>query len=89
METKNEYNSCKSNSCESCLMPFKNDPSNNNRENPKYCSLCFNHGKLCYEGDLKGFQKICFKQMRKNGFGYIKASVFAWMIRFAPRWKRK
>jgi len=69
-------------------MPFNMDPMGDNRENPRYCSYCFKGGKLCYEGDLKGFQKVCYEQMRKNGTSPIKAKFFAWMIRFAPRWKK-
>lgn len=72
------------NSCESCLMPFKNDPGT--RENDRYCSLCFRDGKLCYKGDLKGFQKVCYESMRNHGMPLLKAKFFTWMIRFAPRW---
>lgn len=75
--------------CESCLMPFNRDPMGDRRENPQYCSYCFKDGRLCYEGDLKGFQKICYEQMRKDGMSGIKAGFFSWMIRFAPRWRNK
>lgn len=71
--------------CESCLMPLAQDPGT--RESEKYCSYCFKDGKLCYEGDLKGFQKICYEGMRKQGMGALKAKFFAFMVRFAPRWK--
>ncbi len=70
--------------CESCLMPFEKDLGV--RESDKYCSLCYKDGKLCYEGNLKDFQKICYDNMRKGGMGYLKATFFTWMIRFAPRW---
>ena len=73
-------------SCESCLMPFSQDKGV--RENDKFCSLCFNHGKLCYEGtDVKVFQKHCYQAMKDNGMNPILARVFTFMIRFAPRWK--
>lgn len=74
-------------SCESCLMPFEKDPGV--RENDRYCSYCFQNGKLCYEGhDLKEFQRIAYENMRKNGTPLILAKFFAFMIRFAPRWKK-
>jgi hypothetical protein len=73
-------------SCESCLMPFSKDPGV--RENPRYCSYCFNGGKLCYEGtDLKEFQRISYENMRKHGTGTVMAWVYSYMIRFAPRWR--
>ncbi len=68
-------------------MPFSKDTGV--RENPLYCSLCFSGGKLCYEGnDLKEFQRVCYESMRKNGIGALKAKLFTFMIRFAPRWKK-
>lgn len=73
--------------CESCLMPFANDDGV--RENPKYCSYCFRDGKLCFEGNLKEFQKYVYKAMReKKGINPLKAMFYTWMIRFAPRWKK-
>jgi len=30
--------------CENCLIPFAKDPGH--RESEKYCSLCFENGKL-------------------------------------------
>lgn len=74
--------------CESCLMPFSKDTGV--RENEKYCSLCFNNGKLAYEGnDLKEFQKACYTSMRAHGMNPLKATFFTFMIRFAPRWKKQ
>jgi hypothetical protein len=67
-------------------MPFSKDPGV--RESDKYCSLCYKNGKLCYEGDLKGFQDICYKAMTRSGMNKIKAKIFTWMIRFAPRWRK-
>ena len=73
--------------CESCMMPFDKDTGV--RESDKYCSLCFKNGKLCYEGnDLKEFQAVCYKSMRLRGIGLLKAKLFTFMIRFAPRWKK-
>lgn len=77
---------CK-NQCQSCLMPFSKDPGI--REDSRYCSYCFKEGKLCYEGDLKGFQKIVYKAMRDKGINPISATFYTWMIRFAPRWSKK
>ncbi len=74
--------------CESCMMPFSKDTGI--RENEKYCSLCFKNGKLCYEGnDLKEFQKIAYESMIGRGTNKLLAKFFAFMIRFAPRWKKK
>lgn len=76
-----------SQSCESCLMPFSKDPGV--RESDKYCSYCYKDGKLCYEGtDLKEFQKACYQAMVGKGMNPLKARLFAFMIRFAPRWKK-
>ena len=75
----------KKDSCQSCLMPFSKDPGV--REDARYCSYCFKNGKLCYEGNLQGFQKVCYEAMVKNGMNKIKAKFFAWLIKFAPRWK--
>ena len=67
-------------------MPFAKDSGI--RESDKYCSLCFKDGKLSYEGnDLKLFQKVCYENMVKGGMNRFKAKFFAYMIKFAPRWK--
>ncbi len=74
-------------SCESCLMPFDKDPGV--RESDRYCSLCFQDGKLCYEGsDLKEFQNAAYEGMLAHGTNKYLAMFYAWMIRFAPRWKK-
>lgn len=76
------------NTCESCLMPFKNDPGV--RESERYCSLCFKDGRLCYEGNnLKEFQKISYDGMVQRGMNPFLATLYAFMIRFAPRWRKK
>lgn len=74
--------------CESCMMPLDKDPMGDKRESDKYCSYCYKDSKLCYEGDLKGFQKVCYQEMRKHGIGPLKATFFTWMIKYAPRWKK-
>ncbi len=69
-------------------MPFSKDQGI--RENPKYCSLCFKNGSLCYEGnDLKEFQRVCYENMIKSGTSKLVAKFFTFMIRFAPRWRSK
>lgn len=76
--------------CESCLMPFKKDPLGDKRESQRYCSYCFNNGKLCYEGtDLKEFKREMVKAIVARGESRIKAHFFAFMAGFAPRWKKK
>ena len=78
----------KNTSCQSCLMPFTKDRGS--REDDRYCSLCFKNGQLCYQGNsLQEFQNICYANMRKSGIPFLLAKFYAWMIRFAPRWKNK
>ena len=73
--------------CESCLMPFDKDPGK--RESDRYCSLCYRNGRLCYEGnDLKEFQRICYQAMRERGINPLLATIYTFMIRFAPRWRQ-
>jgi hypothetical protein len=68
-------------------MPFDKDTGR--RESEKYCSLCFHDGKLCYEGtDVKEFQRVCYENMVKGGMNKILARFYAFLIRFAPRWKK-
>jgi hypothetical protein len=74
-------------SCESCLMPFSKDTGM--REDARYCSYCFKDGKLCYEGDLKGFMKTVYEGMRSHGVNPITSYFFSRMVRFAPRWRGK
>jgi hypothetical protein len=68
-------------------MPFSQDPGK--RESDQYCSFCFKDGKLCYEGDLKGFQKQAYQGMRQRGMNPILASIFTFAVRFAPRWRQQ
>lgn len=76
--------------CESCMMPFKNDPLGANREHEKHCSFCYRDGKLCYQGnDVRGFKKAMIADMVSRGEPKIKAWIFAWMAGFAPRWKKR
>lgn len=73
--------------CESCFMPFDKDPGT--RESDQYCSYCFKNGGFVYDGgSLKEFQRLSYEGMRSGGMSPMKAKVFAWMIRFAPRWKK-
>lgn len=69
-------------------MPFSKDTGV--RENEMYCSYCFKNGELCYKGnDLKEFQKIAYDSMIANGTNKYLAKLYTFMIRFAPRWKKK
>lgn len=71
-------------------MPLDEEHGQMNRENERYCTYCFKDGKLCYEGnDLKAFQRRSYEAMVGHGIGKCKAKFFAWMIRFAPRWRKK
>lgn len=74
--------------CESCMMPFKKDPKGADREHQKYCSYCYENGKLNYEGDdVKEFKKAMIEAMVSRGENKTKARIFAFMAGFAPRWK--
>jgi hypothetical protein len=66
-------------------MPLDKDTGESGSK--KYCSYCAQDGKLIYDGDLKGFQAASYIGMREGGMGWLKAKIFTWMIRFAPRWK--
>lgn len=70
-------------------MPFAKDPMGDNHEHPDYCSYCYKGGGFCYQGDLKGFKKVCYAGMRSLGVPPLKAVFFTWMVRFAPRWNTK
>lgn len=68
-------------------MPFKMDEGT--RESENYCSYCFKDGELCYKGtDLKEYQTFVYEAMLKRGMWKPKAKFFAWIIRFAPHWKK-
>lgn len=76
--------------CESCLMPLDEKHGQMDRENERYCNLCFRDGKLCYEGDdVKKFQRHAYEGMRNNGVGPLAARFFVFLIRFAPRWRNR
>ena len=69
-------------------MPFDKDPGQ--RESDKYCSLCFKDGKFCFEGDnLNEFQKACYEGMKARGMNPLIAKFYTFMVRFAPRWRKK
>ena len=76
--------------CESCLMPFAKDPKGASREHERYCSYCFTDGKLAYEGtDAQEFKREMIKAMVTRGESRLKATIFAFMAGFAPRWKKR
>ena len=72
-------------SCESCLMPFDSDPGK--RESERYCSYCFQDGKLCYEWDLTWFKQVCYEWMLKRWIKKPIAKFYTFCVGFAPRWK--
>ena len=76
------------NNCDSCLMPFNKDPGK--RELDIYCSLCFKNGELLYKGnDVEEFKKICYQGMLDRGINKYLAKLYAFIIGFAPRWRKK
>jgi hypothetical protein len=67
-------------------MPAKKDPGK--PESHRYCSLCYKHGRLCYEGtDRKEFERQCYEGMVARGINPLLARFYTFMIRFAPRWR--
>lgn len=75
--------------CESCMMPFAKDPMGAGRENPRYCSYCYKGGGFVYPGnDPKEFRRLTYAAMRTH-MNPIKAHLFTFLTRFAPRWKKK
>lgn len=67
-------------------MPLSQDPGP--RISEKYCSLCFQDGRLNAEGvSLQEFQRCCYEGMRKRGVNPLLARLFAFVIRFAPYWR--
>ena len=74
------------NACHACLMPFTKDVGE--RQNPKYCSYCQKDDAFCFTGSRKEFQAMCYNAMVEKGMSTLQAKLFAWMIRFAPHWKK-
>ncbi len=71
-------------------MPFKKDPKGEQREHEKYCSYCYENGKLKYEGaDVREFKKAMIEAIVARGESRTKARFFAFMAGFAPRWKKQ
>lgn len=75
-------------SCECCLMPLSKDPGP--RTSDKYCSFCFQSGKLIADGvSLREFQSCAYDGMRKRGMNALVARLFSFTIRFSPYWKNR
>jgi hypothetical protein len=78
--------------CESCFMPLGKHLEDAGTEadgskSTKYCKYCYQNGALMYQGDLKTFQDIAYKNMVSMGMWKPKAWFFTKMIAYAPRWK--
>ncbi len=68
-------------------MPLSADPGT--PEHDSYCSLCYRDGAFLYGGDdVKEFQRISYEGMIASGMNRFLAKFYAWMIQFAPRWKK-
>jgi hypothetical protein len=79
----------KTKQCESCLMPLDEKHGQADREDERYCSYCYSAGKFTYEGEAAGFRQACYEGMRKHGINPLLAHFYAWMTRFAPRWRSR
>lgn len=73
--------------CHMCMMPVAMGDAPPEKEN--YCSYCFRDGEFVYKGtDVKEFQKITYRALRKKGTRFLTAKFFTWMIGRAPHWKK-
>jgi hypothetical protein len=65
------------------MMPLAKDTGVSGSD--KYCSFCFQNGKLVYEGNnVNEFKKMSYEKMVAGGMNKLKAKFFTWMIGFAP-----
>lgn len=68
-------------------MPFVKDPGK--RESECYCSLCYKDEKFTYEGnDFREFQALAYEGMLERGVSPVRANLYVFAMRFAPRWKQ-
>ncbi len=74
--------------CDSCLMPLSKDTGK--QESADYCSYCYKDGGFLYKGNsLREFQELSRQGMIDSGMNPLLARLFAFTIRFAPRWRNK
>lgn len=75
--------------CQSCMMPFNNDPESASRESEIYCNYCFKDGMLCYPGnDVKQFKKAMVDSMVEQGETKLNAKLFALIAGSSPSLKK-
>ncbi|MCT4592513.1 MAG: zinc ribbon domain-containing protein [Candidatus Gracilibacteria bacterium] len=82
--------------CQSCGMPFKQDPQKGGTEKDgskslKYCSYCYKDGEFTNpEIDTpQKMQKFCIEMMQKQGMPKFMAWIFTRSIPRLERWRDK
>ena len=87
MKQKNKF-------CQSCGMPFEEDPQKggtnaDGSKSLKYCSYCYQNGEFTYKTDeAKEFQEFCRQQMIKGNHNKFTAWLFTREIPRLERWKK-
>lgn len=69
-------------------MPLRSDTGQ--RTSEKYCSLCFQDGRLNADGVALGdFQRRCYRGMRERGVNPVTARFYTFCVRFSPYWRSR
>jgi hypothetical protein len=81
--------------CQSCGMPFKQDPGKggteaNGSRSKMYCSYCYQNGKFTSPelDTAKKMQEFCIEKMKEQGMSKITAWLFTRGIPRLERWKK-
>lgn len=78
--------------CESCGMPFKNDPKGGGSEadgskSTQYCSICYEDGAFVHQGvSAAEFQAQSLNALHEKGMPKVMAWAFTRGIPKLPRW---
>ena len=81
--------------CQSCGMPFKQDPGKGGTEkdgakSTKYCSYCYKDGEFFLASEISSaheMQAMCVKKMKEQGMNGLLAWVLTRGIPRLERWK--
>lgn len=82
--------------CQSCGMPLSKDPNHGGTKSDgskteKYCSYCYKNGEFTLSNVIttaKEMQKMCIKQMKKQGTPHFIAWLLTRPIPRLERWKK-
>ena len=80
--------------CQSCGMPFREDPGGGGTEadgtkSTLYCSYCYQHGSFTFTGSLKEFQEFCRQKMIEKGISRFTSWLFTRGMGRLERWKKR